>query len=61
MKITRVSLKWKLDELLFILPHAFVDENNACFTAIEAGWTYLNYPHVFFDENNACFTAIEVG
>ena len=26
----------------FILPHVFCDENNACFNAIEAGWTDLD-------------------
>ena len=41
--------------------HLLFDEYNACFTAIEAGWTSFIVPHVLFDENNACFTAIEAG
>ena len=53
MKITRVSLQSKLDELMLLSIHVSIDENNACFAAIEAGCTDSIATHVSIDENNA--------
>jgi len=37
------------------------DENDACFTAVEAGITISIYCNVSSDENDASITAMEVG
>ena len=47
MKITRVSLQSKLDELLSFFNTYY------SMKIIEAGWASFFLPHVLFDENNA--------
>ena len=41
--------------------HLLFDEYNACFTAIEAGWTDSIATQVSIDENNASSIAVEAG